>query len=185
MDLSKFKSELSWQNKVVRLVWHVVWLIFFRPFPRVGFAWRRVLLRLFGADVGAGVRVYGTARIYYPPHLKLADHAVLGDHVICYNVAPVVLGTSAMVSQYAHLCAASHDFTAEHMPLVTKPIHIAARAWICADAFVGPGVTVQEGAVVGARAVVFRDVLAWQVVAGNPATVMKTREVDEVPEANS
>ena len=177
MDLSKFKSELSLGNKLLRLVWHVVWLVLFRPFPRVGFAWRRQLLRLFGARVGSGVRVYGTARIYYPPHLQLADHAVLGDYVNCYNVAPITVGESAMVSQHAHLCAASHDFTVEHMPLVTKPIQIAARAWVCADAFIGPGVTVQEGAVVGARACVFRDVLAWQVVAGNPATVIKTREV--------
>ena len=52
---------------------------------------------------------------------------------------------------------------------------IADRAWVAAEAFIGPGVTVGKGAVVGARAAVFKDVEPWTVVGGNPARVLKKR----------
>lgn len=104
-------------------------------------------------------------------------HACLGPSVDCYNVAPITIGEFATVSQYAHLCAATHDYSVLSMPLVTRPIQIGARAWVAAGAFVGPGVTLGDGAVVGARSVVNKDVPAWTVVAGNPARVLKPRVV--------
>jgi putative colanic acid biosynthesis acetyltransferase WcaF len=61
------------------------------------------------------------------------------------------------------------------MPLLKPPIEIGDMAWICADAFVGPGVTVGEGAVVGARAVVVKNVEPWTIVVGNPAKAVGRR----------
>jgi putative colanic acid biosynthesis acetyltransferase WcaF len=90
-------------------------------------------------------------------------------------VDQIELGEYTTVSQYAHLCAATHDYTKPTMPLVSKPIRIGARAWVAAGAFVGPGVAVGEGAVVGARAVVVKDIPEWTVVAGNPAVQIKKR----------
>jgi putative colanic acid biosynthesis acetyltransferase WcaF len=63
------------------------------------------------------------------------------------------------------------------MPLTKQPIVVGNDAWICADAFVGPGVVVGEGAVVGARAAVFEDVPSWSIVGGNPARLIKRREL--------
>jgi len=80
-----------------------------------------------------------------------------------------------MVSQEAYLCAGTHDYTKLALPLVTMPITIEADAWICARAFIGPGVTVGAGAVVAAGAVVPRDVPAWTIVGGNPARFIKER----------
>jgi len=57
------------------------------------------------------------------------------------------------------------------------PIELGARSWIAADVFVGPGVCIGEGAVVGARSAVFRDVEPWTVVGGNPARFLKRREL--------
>jgi putative colanic acid biosynthesis acetyltransferase WcaF len=105
----------------------------------------------------------------------MGEHSCLANDVDCYNVATVTLGACATVSQYSHLCAATHDYTDLTLPLVPKPISVGAHAWICADAFIGPGVTVGDGAVVGARSSVFKDVEPWTVVAGNPARFLKPR----------
>lgn len=105
----------------------------------------------------------------------MAPHSCLGPFVDCYSVAKISLGTRALVSQYSFLCSASHDYNVPQLPLVVGPIAIGDKAWVAADAFVGLGVTIGEGAVVGARSVVTRDVAAWTVVAGHPAQELKKR----------
>jgi putative colanic acid biosynthesis acetyltransferase WcaF len=159
----------------MRAIWGVVYFLMFRPSPKVMHGWRSLLLRIFGARVGRSAHFYPSCKIWAPWNLVMGDHACLGPHVDCYNVARIELGEHATVSQYSYLCGATHDYTKLMMPLVPKPIRIGARAWVAADAFVGPGITVGEGAVVGARACVVRDVPAWTVVAGNPARVIKRR----------
>ena len=79
------------------------------------------------------------------------------------------------MSQYTYLCAATHDYSPASMPLVTKPIRLGERSWIAADVFIGPGVAIGEGAVVGARSVVLRDIEPWVVAAGHPARVLGPR----------
>jgi putative colanic acid biosynthesis acetyltransferase WcaF len=105
----------------------------------------------------------------------MEDHSCLADHVDCYSVDRIVIGAHATVSQYGYLCGASHDYTLGHLPLTTAPIRIGAGAWIAADVFVGPGVCIGEGAVVGARSTVLKAVEPWTVVAGNPARKIKMR----------
>jgi putative colanic acid biosynthesis acetyltransferase WcaF len=56
------------------------------------------------------------------------------------------------------------------MPLVIAPIVIESEAWVAADVFVGPGVKIGEGAVIGARSTIMNDVEPWIVVAGSPAS---------------
>lgn len=109
----------------------------------------------------------------------MGEHSCLAPFVDCYNVAKVTLGDYCTVSQYSYLCAATHDYTQLSMPLVPKPIRLGRRVWIAADVFVGPGVTVGDGAVVGARSSVFREVPSWTVVAGSSAKPLKPRVVTE------
>jgi putative colanic acid biosynthesis acetyltransferase WcaF len=106
----------------------------------------------------------------------MGPHSCLADNVDCYCVAPIRVGEHATVSQYSYLCAASHDYRDIEMPLVVAPIVIEAEAWVAADVFVGPGVRIGEGAVVGARSTVMHDVEPWSVVAGSPALRRGTRE---------
>jgi putative colanic acid biosynthesis acetyltransferase WcaF len=61
------------------------------------------------------------------------------------------------------------------MPLRKPPIYVGRQVLICADAFVGLWVRIEEGAVVAARAVVVKNVEEWNVVAGNPAKPIKKR----------
>jgi putative colanic acid biosynthesis acetyltransferase WcaF len=136
-----------------------------------------MLLRLFGADIAATAIIYPTARIWAPWNLRMAERSVLGDRVECYCVDRVSLHERAVVSQLAYLCAATRDIRSLEKPLVTRPIVVERDAWVCARAFVGPGVTVGEGAVVGACAVVMKHVPDWTIVAGNPAARVRARVV--------
>jgi len=172
------------QNRAARkysrseLVRRVLWgggKLLFRFSPRVAFGWRRWLLRLFGARVGRGVNIYQTAVIYFPWNLTIGNWSSIGEHALVYNLGPVTIGRGVTVSQRSHLCAGTHDHRRRDLPLLKPPISIADDAWICADAFVGPGVTVGKGAVVAARAVAVKDVEPWSIVGGNPARFIKTR----------
>jgi putative colanic acid biosynthesis acetyltransferase WcaF len=175
-DLTHFKSELSLANRAGRALWGMVWVLLFRPSPRPLHAWRRFLLSLFGARLGRGVRIYASATIWAPWNLTMGDFSVLGDHVDCYAVDRIEIGAHSIVSQYTFLCTATHDPDQPLFPLVTKPIRVGQQAWIAAAAFIGPGVTVGDGAVVGARACVFKDVAPWSIVGGNPARLIRMRK---------
>jgi putative colanic acid biosynthesis acetyltransferase WcaF len=168
------KYTLAEQFK--RVLWSLAWPLF-RFSPRILFGWRNLLLRLFGAKIGRNVHIYNSATIYFPWNLEVGDWSAIGEHAFIYNLGFIRIGRNVTISLRAHLCAGSHDHTDPALPLLKPPIFVGDQAWICADAFVGPGVTVGEGAVVGARAVVVKDVESWQIVAGNPARFIQQRVV--------
>ena len=180
IDLSQYHNSLSRGHQVKRLLWGFCWLALARWLPRsLGCGWKRFLLRCFGARLAKSAVVYSSTRIYAPWNLEMGEHSCLADDVDCYNVAPVRIGDNTTVSQKSYLCTASHDITKSNIPLITAPIAIEDQVWIGADAFVGMGVTVHQGAIVGARASVYKDVEAWTVVGGNPAKFIKKRIVNE------
>lgn len=173
--------NLTLGNKLARIAWHLVWLFLFRPTPRILHPWRCFLLRLFGAKLGKAVHPYPSARIWAPWNLEMGDHACLSEGVDCYCVDKIRIGAHSTVSQYSFLCTASHDYTQASMPLVTAPIVIGERVWITADVFVGPGVSIGDGAVVTARSSVLGDLPPWQVARGNPAVAYKPRKFNFNP----
>jgi putative colanic acid biosynthesis acetyltransferase WcaF len=168
-------AQVTGTNRALRVLWGLVWALLYRPSPRPLHAWRRALLRVFGASVGPGAHPYPGARIWAPWNLRMSAYSCLADHVDCYCVATVYLGEHVTVSQYSYLCSASHDYRQPSMPMVAAPIHIEDDAWVAADVFVGPGVRIGRGAVVGARSTVTSDVAPWQVVAGSPARLLAMR----------
>lgn len=100
----------------------------------------------------------------------------MAEDVECYNVAPVTIEEQAIVSQNAFLCTAGHDVHDPTFPLVTAPIVLKKKSWVCAKAIVGMGVTVGECAVVALGAVAVKDVPADTIVGGNPAKKIGSRE---------
>ena len=105
----------------------------------------------------------------------MGENSCLSHHVDCYNVARITIGKDATVSQYSFLCTATHDYTNVDFPLLIAPISIGNSAWVTADVFIGPGVTIGEGAVVNVRSSVFSDIEPWVVAKGNPAMAYKKR----------
>jgi putative colanic acid biosynthesis acetyltransferase WcaF len=176
VDAARAARPYSSGEYVGRVLWALATPLF-RFSPRPLFGWRRFLLRCFRARIGAGVNVYPSVRIVIPWNLSIDDGAAIGEDVLIYSLGLVHLGARSTVSHRAHLCAGTHDYRDPTLPLLRLPITVGSDAWVCAQGFVGPGVTIGEGAVVGAGAVVMQSVEPWMVVAGNPAQVVKRREM--------
>ena len=174
IDLNRRESKYTNREKVLRLFWGVGQLIF-RLTPRPCFQIRSWMLRCFGAKIGRNVHIYPSARIYFPWMLEVGDFSAIGENALIYCLGPVVIGERSTISHQAHLCAGTHNHSDPTLPLLRSPISIGSQVWVCADAFIGPNVIVSEGAVVGARAAVFRDVAPWTIVGGNPAKQIGNR----------
>ena len=169
------KAEITLKNRFGRFLWGIVWLILYRPSPKLMHGWRCLLLRIFGAKLGNEVHPYPSSKIWAPWNLEMGDHSCLSEKVDCYCVDKIRIGAHATVSQYSFLCTASHDYTDKAMPLVIAPITIGNYAWVTADVFIAPGVEIGEGAVINARSSVFSSIEPWVVAAGNPAMPIKKR----------
>lgn len=176
VDLSTYEHSFSFYNKFGRLLWTISYWILFRPF-NLGFfrPWRIFLLRLFRAQLHNKTNIYATVKIWAPWNLKMGAYATLGPNVDCYNQALINIGANTTISQKVYLCSSSHNISDIQNNLILKPIKIEDQVWVAADAFIGPGVKINKGAVIGARAAVFKDVEEWTVVGGNPAKFIKKR----------
>ena len=167
------------RNRVGRAVWGVVWLLLFRPSPKPMHAWRAMLLRLFGAQLGRDVHCYPAVKIWAPWQLVVGNRVGIANGVTLYNMAPMSIGDNVVISQGAHLCGGSHDINSGNFQLIARPIKVERYCWICADAFIGHGVQIAEGCVVGARSVVLRSISEpWTVWSGHPAINVRSRSLN-------
>lgn len=162
-------------DRLFRAVWLASWTVLAAWTPPFMHGWRRLVIRVFGGRLAQTARVYGSVRIWNPRNLEMGEQASLGPRVDCYAMAPIRIGDGVNVSQGAVLCSGSHDIDDPDFQLVTAPIVIGPDAWIAAEAFVGPGVTVGEGAVLGARGVAFSNLEPWMVYIGSPARATRAR----------
>lgn len=167
-------------DRVRRLLWRVVRLLVYQPTPVYMHRWRCCVLRAFGATIHEHAFPYPDAKIWAPWNLVMGSGSCLGPNVECYNVAPVHLGCDVTVSQRSHLCTASHDYNDPQFPLTGAPIVIGDGAWVAAEAFVGPGISIGERAVVLARSVIVNNVEPSAIMGGNPARHLRNRALNAV-----
>jgi putative colanic acid biosynthesis acetyltransferase WcaF len=169
------RPAFSRGNRIRRLGWNLCWAVLYRLSPRPLHGWRSMLLRLFGATMGANCHFYPGSKVWAPWNLVCADQVTAADGVEIYNAAPLTLGSHAILSQGAYLCGATHDYDDPAFPLLAYAMHVGEYAWICARACVAPGVQVGDGAVLGLGSVATRSLEAWTVYAGAPAVKVKER----------
>ena len=173
--LARAVSPYTTREKVLRVLWGVLG----QPAMRLTFHnWygvRRAILGMFSAEIGRNVRVRRTVLIEQPWNLKIGENSSIGDRAVLYCLGKVTIGANVSLSQFAHVCAGTHDYRMPNLPLLRPPVVIEDHAWIAADAFVGPNVTVREGAILGARGCAMKDLEAWSIYAGNPAVRIKDR----------
>lgn len=177
MSTERHAPSFSLTNKLVRVLWGITWLVFGRFTPPPLHRWRAFVLRCFGARLGPNVRIYGSAKIWLPANLEVGEGTLIGPRVRLYNQGRITIGRDVVISQDASLCASSHDVEDPAFPLILRPIRIGDQSWIAAETFVGPGVTVEEGAVLGARGCAMKDLESWTYYRGNPAIALKKRPV--------
>lgn len=175
ITFTRHRSPWSTRQKIARMAWYFVQATFFRLSIHNAYRWRALLLRLFGAKLGRQVRIRRTVRIEIPWHLRIGDGTVVGDFAILYSLGKITLGRNVTISQYAHLCAGTHDLTTRDFTLICTPMTLGDDVWVAADSFVGPGVTIGERTVLGARSSAFSNLPAGVIAVGSPARAIKPR----------
>lgn len=179
MDLSTYSHSFSLKNKISRLIWNFTSLLLFRPFEsRLFKKWRVLVLKCFGAKIEWSSHIYASVKIWAPWNLEIGANSSLGPKVDCYNQGKISIGSNTVISQKTYLCASTHIYTEKNFPLVLKPISIGNGVWIAADAFIGPGVSIENNAVIAARSAVTKNVEANSVMGGNPAKHIKFRTIE-------
>lgn len=184
MDLSRFdNSDFDrGAGRCREAAWIALRSILFLHCPLPCYRLRSRALTAFGARVGRGVAIKPGVNITFPWRLTIGNHCWLGEETWVLDLAPVTIGSNVCVSQRAFLCTGSHDWSDPLFRLTTAPIVIGDGAWICANVFVGPGVTVGKGAVATAGSVVTGDLPAGMICSGNPCVPVRRRSsVKEQP----
>jgi acetyltransferase-like isoleucine patch superfamily enzyme len=135
------------------------------------------LLRRRGASIGQRV-IIGKARISGPwTALAIGDESSLGRCDISLHDR-VTIGRRVVINDGAIVLTASHSISDPSWRMTRAPVVIGDYAWIATGAIILPGVSVGEGAVIGAGAVVRDDVPAYAVAIGNPAQILPRRRVE-------
>ncbi len=174
-----FRGRPAWFCQL----WWLVEELLVRPSPQAAFAWRAWWWRRFGARLGRRVRIRPGVRLTYPWRFEAGDHVWIGDSVHLFNLAPIHVGSHSVISQGSHLCTGDHDPADASFAIRCHPIQVGSQAWIAADCFIGPGVRIGDGCVIGARSVVFRDMPDGMVCHGQPCKPKRPRQLSALSEA--
>lgn len=181
VNVYRVKGPSSSREKLLRLLWSLFQLPFLPGTTRLLSPLRIALLKLFGARIGRGCLVNAGVKVWMPWNLTMGECSSLGVKAEVYNFSPVTIGRHVVISQYNYLCTATHDYMDPLFPLTSQPITICSQSWIAAGCLIAPGVTIGEGAVIGARSVVTRSMPPWMVCAGSPCKPLKPRVVRPMP----
>lgn len=177
MDLSRYNNRQfdRGRRRLAECAWLALSSCFFQHSVMPWYGLRRRVLRAFGARVGRGVVIKPGAKIALPWRVAIGDHSWIGEDAWLLSLADIRIGANVCISQRAFLCTGSHDWSSPTFDLIVKPIVVGDGAWVCADVFVAPGVTIGTGAVVTAGSVVTHDLPPGMICSGNPCVPVKPR----------
>jgi putative colanic acid biosynthesis acetyltransferase WcaF len=162
-------------SKFKEVAWYFVKMLFFLtafPFPS---SLKRNLLRVFGSDVGSGVIIKPRVNIHMPWKLSIGNHVWIGEEAFLLNFEQLIIHDNVCVSQRAFLCGGNHDYSSAQMLYRNGPIVLEEGAWVGANCFVAPNVTIGKGTVVTACSVVTKSLDENGIYSGNPLVYIKPR----------
>jgi putative colanic acid biosynthesis acetyltransferase WcaF len=177
LDQFKLPTNFRGRSTITVQLWWIVQALFFKLSPQIFYGWRRFLLRLFGAQIGKSVKIRPSVTITYPWKISIGNNSWIGDGVVLYSLGEIVIGNNAVISQKSYICAGSHDYTKPDFPIFANKVTIEDECWLATDVYLAPGVTIGKGSVVGARSSVFQDLPGGKVCFGNPARIIKERDL--------
>jgi len=166
-------SPWTFKEKMLQILWRIVWRLFCSWTPKHLISWRLFFLKTFGCKIYGKPFVHQTAIISIPWNLTIHDKCCIGDMVNLYSLDKIELGEGSIIAQESYLCTGTHDFTHPNRPLLTAKITIGDRVFIGARSFIMPGMTIGNDVIIGACSVVTKDVPAHSLVAGNPAKQLR------------
>lgn len=143
------------------------------PWPLRPLCWRLML-----GELGPGSILEYRVFIRPPGRVKIGRDCFIGrgSQLWAHDQAGIWVGDHTLFGPEVLVTTLGHDHAHLAMPVQVRDVKIGPRVWVGARAVILPGVTVGEGAVVAAGAVVTQDVAPWTVVAGVPARFLKLRE---------
>lgn len=176
-DLSKFQVPAMFRGRsvVVVQIWWIIQSTLFRMSPQFAYGWRNFLLRCFGAQIGTGVKIRPTVNVTYPWKLTVGDYSWIGDDCNLYSLGNIYIGTNVALAHGVYLCTGTHDYSNISFDILSKDVIIEDEVWLPNDVFVGPGVRIGYGTVVGARSTVLKDLPGGMICFGNPAKPIRPR----------
>lgn len=139
--------------------------------------YRRFVYRLFGVSIGKGSTIHMFASFYNPLNISIGKDTIIGEWVVLDGRTRLTIGDHVDIASNVMIYNAEHDvhssgFTKARLEAVT----IEDYVFIGPRAIILPGVTVGRGAVIGAGAVVTKDVPSLSIVGGVPAKEIGTRD---------
>ena len=171
----------DWYNPggsaIKRTLWYFVNVLFFiNPLNPLS-SLKVLLLRLFGAKVGAGVTIKPAVNIKYPWLLEIGNHVWIGEAVWIDNLTQVKIEDNVSVSQGAMLLTGSHNYKKTTFDLVVGKIILEEGAWVGAKAMVCPNVVCGTHSVLAAGSVATSNLSSFTIYQGNPAIAKRKREI--------
>lgn len=180
-DLSKYSrgDYSSGRNFLINILWYLTSLVIFQSklFPIYGL--KRFVLRIFGAKIGKNVVMKPGVNIKYPWNLSMGDNVWIGEGVWIDNLADISIGNNACISQGALLLTGNHNYKKSTFNLITREIILEDGVWIGAKSVVCPGVKCFSHAVLSVGSVAVKDLEAYHIYQGNPATKVRKRIIEE------
>jgi putative colanic acid biosynthesis acetyltransferase WcaF len=178
VNLSSFDANIGLNRgvrKLTEMMWYLVKIIFFLsaiPYPS---SFKVIILRIFGAKIGAGLVIKPRVNIHFPWKLMIGDNVWIGEEAFLLNFELLTIGNNVCVSQRAFLCGGNHDYKIPSMPYRNGSITLEDGSWIGASSFVGPNVCIGTDTVVSAGSVVTQSLEGNGIYRGNPAHLIKNR----------
>jgi len=136
--------------------------------------------KLFIKKMGRDVLIKRDCVISSPTTLEIGNNVFINRSCILSAEGGLYIGSDTMIGPFTTIWTSNHEYRDKKVPMrlgkdICEPVKIHNDVWIGAHVIILPGVTIHEGAVVGAGSVVTKDVMSYSIVGGNPAHFIKKR----------
>lgn len=181
LKLTSNRGYQPGRSYLIQALWLVVEGLTLQNPLVTSYAFKRWLLRQFGATIGRDVIIKPNVHVKFPWELEIGDNCWIGERSWIDNFVPVRIADNVVISQGAYLCTGNHDWGDPGMGRVLAPITVEPGAWIGAFTRIAPGLTVGREAVVTLGSVLLSDAKPSGIYRGHPAVRVGERRVRAQP----